>query len=315
MQTSPSSPTANSHQPALSAQEEATPEQVSALQKRITDEIFWALGQSKTGLLRRLLGWVFYLPTHRFAQIFSAADAAIANGGMSAGCRRMLPELSIHLETRGAEALPAEGPLLIVSNHPGAYDSISLGSCVQRRDLKIMVWEIPFYRALTHANQWFIYVTNDSTNRMLGLRSAIQHLKSGGALLTFGTGIIEPDPAIASGTETAIEAWSPSVEVMVRKAPETRLCLAIASGVVAAKFAPSPLTRLRREPVDQRRIAEFTQVISQMISPRVVQPNVRLSFAPPVTIETLSAESGGGRLLPAIKARAQRLLQEHLAAW
>ena len=51
-------------------------EQVRILRERITDEIFLALGMSKTGILRRNLGWLFRLPTQRFASIFSSADQA-----------------------------------------------------------------------------------------------------------------------------------------------------------------------------------------------------------------------------------------------
>src|SRR5512140_1665430 len=141
--------------------------QAQALQQRITDEIFLALGSSKTGRLRRAFGWLFDLPTRRFARMFAAADDEIGRSGMSGGCRSLLPEFSIRLQQRGAESLPSQGPLLVVSNHPGTYDSICLGSCVARPDLKIVVWEIPFYRALVNADRWFVYATADPAGRGL----------------------------------------------------------------------------------------------------------------------------------------------------
>ncbi len=290
----------------------ARSEEVRALQQRITDEIFLALGLSKNGRLRRMFGWLFALPTGRFAEAFADADEAVGRGGMSAGCRVLLPKFSVELRQHGAEALPREGPLLIVSNHPGAYDSISLGACVQRPDLKIVAWATPFYRAMTRTHPWFIYASEDPTENMLSLRACIQHLQAGGALLTFGTGKIEPDPAFTGGAEEWIGRWSPSSEIMLRKVPAARLVVAIASGVLLPRFARSPLTRLRRDPIDQRRIGEFTQIITQLVNPAAVRPYVRLSFAAPLGVSELQAAAGERRLLPAIQARAARLLEEHL---
>ena len=86
--------------------------------------------------------------------------------------------------------------------------------------------------------------------------------------------------------------------------------------MVQASFARHPLTRLRKDPVERRRLAEFMQVISQMVSPRLVQPQVRLSFAAAVSAAELAAECPpAGRLLPAIQARACRLLEEHVRTW
>jgi hypothetical protein len=38
-----------------------------------------------------------------------------------------------------------------------------------------------------------------------------------------------------------------------------------------------------------------------------------VSFAPPVTVDTLRRESGSDRILPAVIARGKSLLAEHLA--
>ena len=47
------------------------------LQSTITDEIFFALGFGSKGLLRHSLGWLFYLPTRRFARIIAEVEAEI----------------------------------------------------------------------------------------------------------------------------------------------------------------------------------------------------------------------------------------------
>lgn len=284
---------------------------VNLLRERIIDEIYMAFKLPAKGWLRRLFGPLFRLPTQRFAEHFSAADEAIATEGMSGGCHVVVQRFGIGLDVRGMDNLPERGPLLIVSNHPGAYDSVSIGSQVGRKDLKIIVFETPFYHAMQHADKQFIYVTPGRDTRMLAIRQAVEHLQNGGALLQFGSGLIEPDPALYAETEETLKDWSPSIEIMLRKVPETKLVLTAVSGVLLRRFARSPLTRLVRGGINQRRVAEFTQVITQLISPKRVRVETRISFAPAVSAAELEAESGGGRLMGAILERERRLLGEH----
>lgn len=290
-------------------------QQVDRMRERITDEIFMALGARRDGMARRLLGRLFYLPTQRFAEIFSAADEAAEREGLSSACRVVVEKLQVRVQAHGLENLPAEGPLLVVSNHPGAYDSVAIGSRIARRDLRILVYETSFYQALPTIGGKLIQAPDDPPGRMLALRTAVQHLQSGGSLLQFGSGLIEPDPASLPGAEEALELWSPSVEIMLRKAPQTNVVLAMASGVLLPRYARHPLTRLRREPMAQRRLAEFMQIIRQLTAPSAVPAAACLSFAPPVTAAELADESGGARLFPALIARARCLLNEHRARW
>lgn len=288
-------------------------DQISLLRERIIDEIFLAMGLSKTGVPRHRLGALFRLPAQRFASIFASADQAAVLQGLQGAGRQLLLNLSVKMQACGSETLPAEGPLIVASNHPGAYDSAALAASIPRRDLKVIVFEIPFYHALEHINQHMIYVSPDPTQRMPALRSAIEHLRSGGSLLQFGTGHIDPDPAVMPGSIETLSTWSPSLEIMLRKAPETKLSLAMVSGVVMKRFANHPLTRLRQKPIDRRRVAEFTQVIWQLISRKAPDIITRISFAPPIETAVLQAESTG-RWMESILSRAHELLVEHLDA-
>ena len=289
-----------------------TDRDVNLMRERITDEIFLALGQKKDGWMRRWLGWLFRQPTQNFARIFARADQAVAQGGMSAGCRSVMADLDVSLQVSGQEHIPTHGPVLIVANHPGAYDSVAIGSCVRRQDLRIIVYETGFYHALPNIDPWFIYATNEPAGRMLALRTAIQHLQTGGCVLQFGSGTIEPDPSLVSDAQRALDSWSRSVEIMLRKAPDTLLVLAIASGVLLKRFARHPLTYLRRGAVNRRRLAEFTQVITQLLSPRKVQARARVSFAAPVSTAVLASESRDGRWMGPILERARMLLAAHM---
>ena len=166
------------------------------VQQTITDEIFFALGLNRSGFLRRNLGWLFHLPTHRFAQMMAEVDRATENGGLPAGCQTMINFLNIQSSIKGNENIPLTGPAIILSNHPGAYDSIALGACVNRLDLKVIVGETGFYHVLPNIYPGLIMVSPDATQTMLALRQAVHHLQQGGILMQFGSGLIEPDPAI-----------------------------------------------------------------------------------------------------------------------
>ena len=292
-----------------------TMQPVELMRERITDEIFLALGINRDGALRKLLGGLFRRPTLRFSGIFARADQAIGQAGISAGCHSVVKDLQLNVHARGAETLPREGPLLVVSNHPGAYDSVCLGSVIDRGDLRILVYETAFYHAMPNANKRFIYANDDPATRTQALRQAVQHLQEGGALLQFGSGLIEPDPELVADCGDTFQDWSSSLEIMLRKAPQTSLVLAMASGVQLARFAHHPLTVLRRNPKDKRRIAEFMQVIQHLLRPGWLHVDVHLSFAPPVWLPTLQAESSDRRLMPAVLARAQALLAEHQRVW
>lgn len=286
-------------------------DQVAQLRERITDEIFMALGMSKDGFLRRRFGSLFRIPAHRFSAIFASADSAARTEGLQGAGRQLLQNLGVQVQAGGMETLPLEGPLVIASNHPGAYDSAALAACIPRLDLKIIVYEIPFYHALEHISRQMIFVSPNIDERMPAIRSAIEHLRGGGALLQFGTGHIDPDPSVQAGTEETLANWSPSLEIMLRKVPETRLSLAMVSGVLMKRFVRHPLTRLRRRPVDRRRIAEFTQLIWQLATRKAPDMVTRINFAPPVSTDELQAD-GPVRLMESIHLRALALLAEHL---
>ncbi|MDP2990991.1 MAG: 1-acyl-sn-glycerol-3-phosphate acyltransferase, partial [Kiritimatiellota bacterium] len=235
-----------------------------------------ALAGSRTGLLRWLLGPLFYLPAHHFAHIFARLDNEVPYSGLSGGARLVLPDFSLHVNSRGAEFIPASGPLLVVSNHPGAYDSLAITASIPRKDVKIVVSDVKFVHSLRAASQYFIYVPPETAGRMAVLRSAIQHLKNGGALLIFAHGEVEPDPAVSPGASQSIQDWSPSVEIMLRKVPDAWLQIVIASHMLLPQFFNSPIARLRRQPHTRQKLAEVTQVIQQMLFPKSIESNVRL---------------------------------------
>jgi 1-acyl-sn-glycerol-3-phosphate acyltransferase len=150
-------------------------------------------------VIRRLLGPLFRYPANRFGRIAARAVNEVRISGLSGGAHRILPDLSLNPSVRGAEDIPVDGPLLVVSNHPGGFDSVAILSCISRKDLKVVLSDLPFTRVFSAARQHFIYVPPDVMGGMTTLRASIDHLKNGGALLTFAYGDLEPDPELSGG--------------------------------------------------------------------------------------------------------------------
>ena len=281
---------------------------IETLTDTLLDEIVNAAGLRKTLAARRTFGLLFRRAADRLSVIGLAADRMIRTDGFPAACRWMMSHWVGNVTTRGAENIPPEGPLLVVSNHVGAYDILVAPSQLNRPDLKIISSDIKYLKNLPHACEHLIFLTDKPHDRMAATRAGIRHLQGGSALLLFGTGRIDPDPALSAEAEKHLENWSPSIDLFLRMAPQAKVVLSIASGFLTSRWMNHPLTRLRRVDWEKRRIAEFGQVLQQLFFPGTIYVSPSVSFAPPITAEELG-ENPRQKLIE----QARRLLADHLA--
>ena len=98
---------------------------------------------------------------------------------------------------------------------------------------------------------------------------------------------------------------------MLRKAPETQLSLAMVSGVLMKRFVHHPLTLLRQDPIARRRIAEFMQVIWQLITRKDPGVVTQISFAPPIATAELQSDSNGRWMEGILSGRGQPVGRAH----
>lgn len=286
-------------------------ELVQTIQSTLTDEVFFALGLRREGILRQTLGWVFAWPTMIFARYLAAADEAVAIGGAPAGCQKVLDLLGVKPEVSGRANIPVDGPTILLCNHPGAYDSMAIASQIPRTDLKAIVSLTRLYQNLPNIYPVLFCVPEDAGGQMTVIKGAIAHLKGGGSLLQFGSGLIEPDPATHPLTDEVFKKWSPSLEIFLRKVPETRVVPTITSGVLLPRFMLHPLVRLRRDAMDKRRLAEFLQIIQQLLFPKTVTAEPMISFGKPFSLSDLDAVENG-RIMPAVISKIKAQLVAHL---
>ncbi|MEJ2736938.1 MAG: hypothetical protein P8189_25810 [Anaerolineae bacterium] len=112
------------------------------------------------------------------------------------------------------------------------------------------------------------------------------------------------------GAEEALEGWSSSVPLLLRRVPGASLVVTIVSGVLAPSALRHPLARLREGWQARQPLAEVVQVSQQMLLRRRfgLAPTVR--FAAPLTAGDVEETPDARAALAAIMARARELLDD-----
>jgi hypothetical protein len=281
---------------------------VQNLKSSLFDDMFKDLADSHGAWLARLLQLLAGPSVTRFAEIAATFDDHVKRLGFNEAMRQITPYFVSDIDVNGEEEIPTEGPLLVISNHPGTYDSIAISAALPRNDLKIIASGFPFLQRLPTASQHLIFVSAAVQERMATVRNAIRHLQQGKSLLIFPSGRVEPDPAVLPGASQSMTTWSPSLELILRRVPETRVLVTITSGVLSPSFIHNPLIKIWREKRDPQAVAEVIQVIIQMLFPGRVRLTPHISFDLPLTLTELVNCTEGDSIITSIICRARQKL-------
>lgn len=243
--------------------EAAAPDEVV---RYLSDELFKASGLGADSFWQQCLDPIISPLIRRFTRQAGIFDQRAATLGFAEAARQQLAAWQQAWVHEGKSNLPAQGPLLIAANHPGTFDGLAVVAALQRNDIKVVTAANPFFRALPNMRHYFIFSTRDAFVRLATFRNALRHLQNGGALLIFPSGKLDPDPFyFREAAFQSMKNWSKSLEALLRKAPETRLVVAINTGFVAPQYMRHPLARLQRDDSARQKLAEFLQVIQQVI--------------------------------------------------
>lgn len=285
---------------------------IADLRAKIIDEIIAAFGFSRHGWARKFLGPLFWLPANHFAKLVSHIDAVAEKQGLPSAAEEMLTFFVRDIHTEGKENLPLNGPLLIASNHPGAYDILAVLSNISRQDTKIVVSDVALIQSLPALDRHMIYTPAGIGPRMTAVRKLIRHLQEGGTGLIFPSGKVDPDPAISSEGEERLAAWSGSLDLILKIVPDTKLSISIVSGVIAPEFLKNPLIRIIEEPWRQQKLAEILQVIQQLIFKRKFKSIPRITFGNPIDRQDLREIYPENEIQDAILKEARSVYHRHI---
>jgi hypothetical protein len=285
---------------------------IATLRQSLLDDMFKDFEHNRKKWIRRLLEPFVWPSAHRFAGLMANLDTTTIQSGFREALRELITPFVKDVIVFGDEHIPKDGPLLIVSNHPGTVDSIAIGASLPRDDLSIVATGFPLLRRLPSASRHLIYVDPQAPMNISGVRSTIQQLESGGSVLIFPSGRVEPDPAILPSARQALQNWSPSIELFLRKVPQTRVIVTIVSGVLSPVFLHNPLIRLWRGMRDPLAIAEVSQIVTQLVFKKRFRMTPKISFDIPYTVDDLRRDSES--IYQSILAKAYCLMADHLPA-
>jgi Acyltransferase len=291
-----------SQQPITSPVISERSERVETLTRVCVEDLLSAFGLGTLRHGRRPLELLSRIPARRLARQVATYDGIVGESGLAAGGAWALERMTRRVEVEGRENVPREGPLLLVSNHPGLSDTVALFATTPRPDLRVVAAERPFLKALPNTSRYLLTVAETSPGRFGLIRAAARHLRKSGAVLTFPGGKIEPDPAVLPGAVEALERWSASVDLFARLVPELAVVPVIVSGVLSPTSLRNPLTFLRRRREDR----EWLAATLQMMTPGLYDVTVKVSFGQPVRAGDSSDRPVGQAVLGEARCLVER---------
>jgi hypothetical protein len=247
------------------------------------DDLVASFGWEPTHQPASILRRIFHRPARKFASQMVEFDDLVGRLGLHHASREILQKYYIKdLCVHGQENIPAHGPVLFLSNHPGLTDTVSLFAAIPQPNLRIIALDRPFLVSLPNISQHLVCISDDAAKRMSAVRQVASHLRAGEAALTFPAGKIEPDPDVHTGAQEALKGWTDSSGIFMRFAPDLQIVPVLVSGVIWERTARHWLTRLKHTREDREKLAASLQLLAMVM--RDARPTtVNVWFGKPIT--------------------------------
>lgn len=239
-------------------------------------------------MLRRVVELMARAPSRRLARTLARFDARIGDAGLGTAAREVMHRFGATVDVWGA--VPASGGVLLVTNHPGAYDALATMASLGRDDVALVATDRPFLRAMPRLREHLVFVAGAETDgsplaRARGLRSALGWLDAGRVLVQFGAGAIEPDARFTKDGEDVLGPWSEGTGMLAKRAASLGAAIvpALVSGVHSRRAKRLPLVRW----AERHGVTTIAPLI-QATMPGFRDVVVSLRFGEPVERETLT---------------------------
>jgi putative hemolysin len=221
-------------------------------------------------VLRSLVARLSYNAVKELSQQVLRFDARVGQVGLQRASRWLIEEFTSGVVVEGAENIPHDKPLMICSNHPGQSDAFAVCASIPRQDLRIIALQRDLLNALPNTLRSLLIVPQPVEQKQKAVREIAAYLRTGGSILTFPAGQIEPDPAVRS----SLFQWSESVGLFAHLVPELQILPVMVSGVLSKDALQNPLVRLYRDSKQR----EWTAAVLQTLVPAYQNVTVRVQF-------------------------------------
>ena len=243
----------------------AMPGPLSTLTEINLDDLVNSVGWEGSPRLAKALRVLFRRTAEKFANQMIDFDRMTAEEGLAEASRQTAKKYVQDIRVFGGENLPATGPVLVLSNHPGMSDTLCLFATINRPDLRSIALDRPFLQSLPNISRQLLYVGEIPAERMGAVRKAATHLRDGGAMLTFPAGKIEPDPDVYPGAEESLSDWTDSAGVFMRFAPEMRIVPVLVRNVLWERVVKNPITKLKRDRLEREKLGAAFQLLAHVV--------------------------------------------------
>jgi hypothetical protein len=275
-------------------------------------EVFRALRLPPQNWKRPVMNILLHFAYLRMIRMAAIFNRETENHGFAEASRIVLPWFTNQVEIKKEEELPDHGPLIVACNHPGSFDALVIAAHLKRTDLKLIARDMPLLQYLPGVNACMIYSTRDMTHRATVLRQALRHLESGGALLLFAGGNLEPDPAYLPQAVQALNSWTSSLSLFLKRIAEARISFGIASRMIDRRWVKHPLVSFRQSEWDRQFMAEFLQTITQVLFPGKYPISPMVTFSRAYTLGEITQEQTIEGIRQAAIAVARKQMALHL---
>ncbi len=250
------------------------------------------------------------VPSRILARQVARLDQRVGAIGLQAASQEQLLKYVHRVDVIGAENVPATGGVLLATNHPGMSDSLVCFTSIPRRDVAIVSVDRPFLRCLTNICQHIVFISDKPDERALIVRQVARRLREGHVVILNPGGQIEPDPAVMPGAIEALQAWSDSLGLFVRLAPDSVVVPMVVSGTIYGPTLSNPLTRVRRDQRDRERVAATIQAFLLTIGYLRSRQVARVQFGPPLAAADLIGLGSVAAITAAIRAATKSVMLE-----
>jgi Acyltransferase len=270
-------------------------------------EILAAFKLDRLGRFQPLADWLASFPARRFSHHLLRFDDLVGQHGLAAAGRYILDEFTSSTHIEGQRHVPPCGPMLAVANHPGMVDSMAVCVALEaRHDLKIIAAEREILQLIPNIRSRLLFVNPQTGGRSGLLRDATNHLRQGGALLTFPAGSIEPDPSVRMVDPLA--GWSDSSELFVRLVPETLVLPIVVSGVISRTAQQHRIAKCFADPKEREWAAATLQVLCRHLRDTQTQ----VVIGEPITSRRFSQREAIHAAMASLLARVNKRDDESL---
>nr|MBI9044709.1 1-acyl-sn-glycerol-3-phosphate acyltransferase [Anaerolineaceae bacterium] len=204
-------------------------------------ELFEHFKLQNKRLIREALRPLIHKAVMRVAEVSCKFDQKAGEDGLHGASKLVQDDFLSRLDVQFNTPIPEEGPLLIISNHPGGMESIALMAGLNRPDIHIFANQRPYFLALKNLSKFMVYQDPQENSHFLALKKALEVLRKGQALIMFPYGTLEPDPALIDGAEKLIQNWSRSISLFLSRVPDLNVLPVIISNVLTRKAFKNPL--------------------------------------------------------------------------